>query len=128
MRLLLDTHIIVWAANEPERLSPRAIERLIDPTVTLVFSAVNIWEVAIKRTLKRNDFEADPTVLRENLLTIGYEELPVTSLHTLELMKLPPIHKDPFDRLLVAQSISEGLSLMTSDAKVARYPGPILKV
>ncbi len=128
MRLLLDTHIILWAGEEPERLSARTRDLITDQDTTPVFSAVNIWEVAIKRALKRRDFESDPDVLRQSLLDLGYEELPVTSQHVLELVALPHIHKDPFDRLLIAQAISEKITLVTADRMIARYPGPILKV
>jgi PIN domain nuclease of toxin-antitoxin system len=128
LRLLLDTHIILWAGQDPERLSAKTRALITDEDVTPLFSAVNIWEVAIKRALKRHDFEADPEVLRESLLDLGYKELPVTSLHVLKLMSLPAIHKDPFDRLLIAQATCECITLVTADKVIARYPGPILKV
>ena len=128
MRLLLDTHIILWAGEEPERLSARTQAMIMDEDVTPVFSAVNIWEVAIKRALKRREFESDPDALRQSLLDLGYEDLPVTSQHVLELVALPTLHKDPFDRLLIAQAISEKITLITADRMIARYPGPILKV
>lgn len=91
----------------------------------LYFSAVSIWEITIKRGLGRADFHVDPALLRRGLVENGYEELPVTSTHAVEIGRLPAMHKDPFDRMLVAQAASEGLLLLTSDALVARYPGPI---
>jgi PIN domain nuclease of toxin-antitoxin system len=128
MRLLIDTHLLLWAADEPERLPARAMALMGDGANTLIFSAVNIWEIVVKQALKRSDFVADPVALRRHFLESGYEELPVTSLHTLELGRLPLIHRDPFDRLLIAQAIAEGASLVSADGLVARYPGPILKV
>lgn len=96
-----------------------------DPENALYFSAASLWEVAIKRGLGRADFEVDPRILRRGLLDNGYEELAVTGAHAIAIDQLPQIHKDPFDRILVAQMIVEGLSLLTSDEVVGRYPGPI---
>ncbi|MCC6538445.1 MAG: type II toxin-antitoxin system VapC family toxin [Bryobacterales bacterium] len=125
MRLLLDTHLLLWAAAEPHRISPAARALLEDPTHELFFSAANIWEVCIKLCLGREDFRADPHVLRRGLLDHGYLELAVTSEHAVAVMTLPPLHRDPFDRILVAQSIVEGALLLTADSLVAQYPGPI---
>jgi len=101
---------------------------MADPDNELIFSAVNIWEVVVKCSLQRPDFDVDPLIFRQRLLSAGYEEIPVTSLHTLELSSLPLIHRDPFDRLLIAQAIVEGARLLTADSQIAFYPGPILKV
>lgn len=128
MILLLDTHLLLWAAGAPERLPPAAREMLADPRNSLWFSAASIWEVLIKAGLGRGDFRVDAHLLRRGLLDHGYEELPVTSAHVLATAHLPPIHKDPFDRVLVAQAETEGVLLLTSDSVVARYPGPIRKV
>jgi PIN domain nuclease of toxin-antitoxin system len=125
---LLDTHILLWSVQEPERLSASAQAAILDPSATILFSAVNIWEVAIKHALRKPGFDVDPSTLRTGLLDLGYLELPVTSLHSIEVARLPMVHKDPFDRLLVAQAIVEGFELLTSDSLIARYPGPILKV
>jgi PIN domain nuclease of toxin-antitoxin system len=128
MKLLLDTHLLLWAAGRPNRL-PAAARKLIDaPSNELFFSAASIWEVAIKRGLGRRDFQADPRLLRRGLLDNGYAELPILSDHVVALDSLPPIHKDPFDRLLVAQASVEGITLLTADAVVAKYPGPIRAV
>ncbi len=125
MKLLLDTHLLLWAAGQPNRLSAAAL-RLIDNSANeLFFSAASIWEVAIKRGLGRTDFQADPRLLRRGLLDNGYSELPILSDHVVAIDSLPPIHKDPFDRLLVAQVTAEGISLLTSDSVVAKYPGPV---
>jgi PIN domain nuclease of toxin-antitoxin system len=125
MKLLLDTHLLLWAAGKPNRLSPAA-RRLIDSTANeLLFSAASVWEVAIKRGLGRSDFQADPRLLRRGLLDNGYTELPILSDHVVAIESLPPIHKDPFDRLLVAQASVEGITLLTVDSIVAEYPGPV---
>ena len=125
MSLLLDTHVLLWAAGEPERLSRSTLEMLEDPAVAVTFSAASIWEVAIKNGLGRADFSVDPRVLRRGLLEHGYVELPVTGAHAAAVDVLPDIHRDPFDRLLIAQAHAEGLTLLTADSVIGRYPGPI---
>ena len=125
MKLLLDTHIVIWAAFTPDRLSKSAQSLIIDEENELLFSPVNLWEVAIKRALGRRDFQFDSRVLRSNLLLNGYHELPITSQHAVAIDQLPDIHKDPFDRLLIAQSMVEGILLLTSDPTVAKYPAPV---
>ena len=128
MKLLLDTQILLWAAGQPERLSAATRKLLGDQRNELLFSAASLWEIAIKNTLGREDFRVEPRLLRRGLLDNGYAELPVTSQHAVSIDGLPPLHKDPFDRLLLAQATSEGITLLTADAQVARYPGPVRKV
>ncbi len=128
MRLLLDTHLLLWAAGQPEKLSAKARKLLDNPQTVPVFSAASLWEIAIKRGIGRDDFQVDPRLLRRGLLDNGYDELAVTSAHAVALDTLPPIHKDPFDRLLIAQALVEGITLATSDALVACYPAPVMKV
>ena len=128
MRILLDTHLLLWAAGEPEKLPADAREIIEDETVELWFSAASIWEIAIKRGLGRTDFRVDPRLLRRGLVENGYVELSVTGAHAAAIDLLPPVHKDPFDRMLVAQAIAESVTLLTSDALVAQYPGPIRKI
>ncbi len=125
MKLLLDTHLLLWAANGPECLSARAKVYFDDAEHELLFSAASIWEVANKSGLGRVDFKVDARLLRRGLLDNGYGELPITSAHAVFVESLPPIHKDPFDRILVAQATVEGITLLTADSVVARYPGPI---
>ncbi len=125
MKLLLDTHLLLWAAGEPERLPAAALLAIEDAENELVFSAASLWEVAIKRGLGRADFTVDPRLLRRGLVDNGYVELPVTGEHAVAVDGLPPIHRDPFDRILVAQSIVEGITLLTVDATVAGYPAPV---
>lgn len=128
MKLLLDTQLLLWAAGQPERLSARARKLLDDPRNDLLFSAASLWEIAIKSTLGREDFQVEPRLLRRGLLDNGYVELPVTSEHAVGIDALPLHHKDPFDRLLLAQALVEGVVLLTADAQLARYGGPVRRV
>ena len=128
MKLLVDTHLLLWAADQPNRLSPAARAVLGNPAHELLFSAASLWEVALKPGLGRTDFRTDARVLRRGLLDNGYRELPIVGEHAVTIDNLPPIHKDPFDRILVAQSITEGITLLTADPVVARYPGPVRRV
>lgn len=128
MNLLLDTHLLLWAASEPERLSSKARALLLDPSNQLLFSAASLWEISIKNSLERADFKADPRRLWRMLLVNGYRELPVSSEHTVAVNELPPLHKDPFDRILVAQARVEGLLLLTVDTAVAKYGEVVRKV
>jgi PIN domain nuclease of toxin-antitoxin system len=128
MKLLLDTHVLLWAAGQPDQLSASARQLLDDPHNELLFSAASLWEIAIKRGLGRDDFRVDPRLLRRGLLDNGYGELPITSEHAVAVDGLPSLHKDPFDRILVAQATVEGIALLTSDPLVAQYPGPVRRV
>jgi PIN domain nuclease of toxin-antitoxin system len=128
MKLLLDTHLLLWAAGEPKRLSKQARSLIDNPDNELLFSAASLWEIAIKRGLGREDFRADARLLRRGLLDNGYSELPIVSDHVVATESLPLIHKDPFDRILVAQATVEGVTLLTIDALVSQYPGPIRTV
>jgi len=125
MKLLLDTHILLWAAGASDRLSADARQLLDDPRNELYFSAASLWEIAIKRGLGRHDFHVDARVLRRGLLDNGYSEIAITSEHAVFIDSLPMLHKDPFDRILVAQATVEGFILLTVDSLVAQYPGPI---
>ena|ERR1700722_10587526 len=128
MKLLLDTHLLLWAAGEPDRLSGEARSLIENPKNELLFSAASLWEVAIKHGLGRNDFKVDARLLRRGLLDNGYSELPIVSDHVVALESLPTLHKDPFDRVLVAQATVEGVTLLTIDSLVAQYPGPIQRL
>jgi PIN domain nuclease of toxin-antitoxin system len=125
MNLLLDTHLLLWSAGHNELMSPAADAMVKDPGNALWFSAVSIWEVAIKRGLDRPDFRTEPSVLRAGLLANGYRELAVDGRHCLVLATLPRLHGDPFDRMLLAQAISEGLLLLTADRRIGAYQGPV---
>lgn len=128
MKLLLDTHLLLWAAAEPDRLSADALALIGAPENELFFSAASLWEIAIKRGLGRDDFQVNPRLLRRGLLDNGYGELPIGSEHAVAIDSLPPIHNDPFDRMLVAQATVEGITLLTADSWVAQYPGPVRRV
>jgi len=128
VRLLLDTHLLLWAAGPSPRLSSRARRLIEDPDNELVVSAASLWEIAIKSALRRPNFRLDARLFRRNLLNNGYDEMAVTGEHAVAVANLPPLHRDPFDRILVAQSIVEGITLLTSDPRVAQYPAPVRKV
>lgn len=128
MKLLLDTHLLLWAgiaeivaSDRPLPAEARAL--IADQANELYFSPASVWEVAIKSALGKPDFRIDPHVFRRALLDNGYIELPITSEHTAGVANLPNHHKDPFDRLLVAQATAEGITLLTNDATVATYTG-----
>jgi PIN domain nuclease of toxin-antitoxin system len=128
MKLLFDTHLLLWAVDDSPRL-PKAVAQLIDDTKNeLVFSVASVWEIAIKHGVGRDVVSVDPRRLRRSLLDNGYIELPITSEHAVAIEGLPALHKDPFDRILIAQATVEGITLLTVDKTVARYPGPIRKV
>ena len=125
MRLLLDTQLLLWAAYAPARLPEAARALIADMRHDIAFSPASVWEVVIKRTLDRPDFRIDPRRLRRGLMENGYVELPISSEHALAMDMLPPVHKDPFDRMLVAQAIAEGLPFVTVDRRLAEYPGDV---
>ncbi len=128
MKLLLDTHLVLWAAGTPKRLSPVVRKLLETPENELLVSAVSFWEIVIKQSLNRDDFKVDPRRLRRGLRDNGWTELPMTTDHALAVDRLPALHRDPFDRMLVAQAQVEGVVLLTADALVAQYPGSIRQV
>ena len=128
MKLLLDTHLLLWAATAPQRLSVEAQGLFNDSDNELYFSAVSIWEVAIKRGLDRPDFQLDVRSFRRGLIDNGYIELPMSSLHAVAIDILPAVHRDPFDRMLVAQASVEGFPLITSDAVLRQYSGLVRHV
>jgi PIN domain nuclease of toxin-antitoxin system len=127
MRLLVDTHLLLWAVARSPRLPQEARRLLENPRNEAHFSAASLWEIAIKIGLRRSDFNLDLGELRPALSEIGFVELPVTGAHAERLVALPPIHKDPFDRMLVAQSLSEPLVLLTNDDVLAGY-GELVRV
>jgi PIN domain nuclease of toxin-antitoxin system len=128
MRLLLDSHVLLWAARHPERLSPTARDLIASPTNDPMFSAASLWEIGIKIALGRPDFDYDPRILRRDLVDNGYLEISVSAAHACAVLNLPRIHKDPFDRLLIAQSIVEDITLLTTDPVMAQYGGLVRQV
>ncbi len=127
MKFLLDTHVLLWAAGQPGKLSRKTHGLLENPDNTLVYSAVSLWEIVIKQGIGRDDFKVDARQLRRGLLDNGYSELAVTSAHALAVIELPNLHRDPFDRMLLAQSRVEGIILLTVDKTLLRYPGAVQK-
>ena len=119
--LLVDTQLLVWWATTPEQLRPATRELLASSDPPVLFSVVSLWEVAIKASLRRPDFRLDPSGLRAGLLEEGFLELPIDPGHVLAVQFLPWIHRDPFDRLLVAQAAREDLRLLTSDRTLIGY-------
>jgi len=128
MKFLLDTHYVLWIPIEDPKISRRARTILENPENQFVFSVSSIWEIAIKKGQQRRDFRSDPREIRRLMIENGYEELNIQSHHVVAVDSLPPIHKDPFDRVLIAQAIIEGITLLTADPKIAQYPGPIREV
>jgi PIN domain nuclease of toxin-antitoxin system len=128
VRLIVDTHILVWATLESTRLPVRARDILGDSANKVYFSIASLWELAIKSSLGRENFTIDVTRLQSCLLDNGYDQLPIAIDHFEVLATLEHRHKDPFDRLLIAQARAEGLTLLTSDRIVASYGGDVIKV
>jgi PIN domain nuclease of toxin-antitoxin system len=125
MNLLLDTHLLVWTGTKSERLPTKARSLIAAPENRLYLSVISIWEIAIKRSLGRQEFNVDPRILRRGLIENKYVEVTVSGAHALAIDGLPLIHKDPFDRMLVAQALVEGITLLTVDRVLAQYPCPV---
>ncbi|GBR72970.1 toxin PIN domain [Candidatus Termititenax aidoneus] len=123
MKILLDTNYVIWIAEG--NISPKVQTYINNSENSFYFSPASIWEVGLKKHSQRN-FSAEPFALRLGLVENGYIELPITSMHTLLVNELPPIHKDPFDRLLIAQAKAEGLLLLTADKIINQYDAPVL--
>lgn len=128
MRVLLDTHLVLWSVARSRRLPKAARAIILDESNEVFFSAASVWEVAIKSALGRSSFRADPVALVQALSRSGFAELPVTSAHAVRVAKLPAVHRDPFDRLLVAQSLAEPLTLVTNDVQLAEYGSFVMLV
>lgn len=128
MKLLLDTQMLIWAVVWPELLPKKARQLIADTENELYFSPASLWEVTIKNALNRPDFQIDARVLRRQLLDNDYLELAITGIHTTAIGDLPNLHKDPFDRLLLSQAKTEGITLLTADTILAGYPVPTLHI
>jgi len=129
MRLLLDTHVAIWALTTPSRLPPRIQALISDATNDVVVSTASVWEVAIKHPLQRGDRSDMPISGLEALRyfsAAGYQILPITAAHAVAVDNLPPLHADPFDRILIAQALTEPLRLVTHDARLTRYSETII--
>jgi len=125
MKFLIDTHILLWAAYESTKLSIAARDIMEDEGNELFYSAASLWEIAIKNGLGREDFQVNLPLFRRGLLDNGYRELSITSSHAIAVATLPQIHEDPFDRMLLAQALHEGITLLTSDGNLMRYSVPL---
>lgn len=123
MKYLLDTHIVIWLAREPNKLSKTVADILENTENTIYFSTVNLWEIALKTNLKKDGFKFDTVKLYQRLLENGFLELGIDHKYTKILEDLPIIHKDPFDRMLIAQSMIDDLCLITNDDKIVQYQG-----
>ncbi|MEN8255890.1 MAG: type II toxin-antitoxin system VapC family toxin [Verrucomicrobiota bacterium] len=121
MRILLDTHIALWALTDSPRLPEEARTRILDAGNSIHFSAATVWEIAIKHRLARGDMPVSGAEARQLFNEAGYLELPVTSQHAAATEKLPMHHADPFDRMLVAQALAEPMRLLTHDRKLPIY-------
>lgn len=125
MRILLDTHVLIWALDAPSRLSADVQEQITDPANHVLFSSASIWEIAIKAAQGRDNFKARPALAAQGALKAGFEELPVLSSHASAVLELPMHHKDPFDRILLAQAIVCPAWLFTADRQLKAYAGPV---
>lgn len=125
MKLLLDTHLLIWAAQGVQHVPAGAKALMEAPDNDLHFSVASLWEIAIKQARGSPDFVLDARVLRRRLIDNDYTELAISGEHAVGITMLPPIHKDPFDRLLIAQAAFEGMVLLTSDVALSKYPGPV---
>ena len=121
MNFLLDTHILIWAAISPHKISSELASLLSDPSNHLYFSSASIWEISVKKSLGKRDFKISSKKLHDGLIENGYRELKVSALHAMEVIKLPFIHRDPFDRILVASAIWENMPLLTNDSTLSPY-------
>ena len=127
MRVLVDTHLLLWAVASSRRLPKEARSLILDTANEVFYSAASVWEVAIKSGMRRRDFRANPTALVRALAQSGFSELPVTAAHAARVAGLPAIHRDPFDRLLVAQSLAEPMTLLTNDEVLLGF-GPLVQL
>lgn len=128
MIYLVDTHVLIWLAVDSPRLSDVVRDLLSDPDNSIFFSAISIFEIAVKEQLSKRGFNVEASAIRRMMIENDFVELSVTGLHAAHVATLPLVHRDPFDRLLVAQAMMEGFTLMTADEQIARYPGPIFKI
>ena len=121
MNFLLDTHILIWAAISPHKISSELASLPSDPSNHLYFSSASIWEISIKESLGKRDFKISSKKLHGGLIENGYKEIKVSALHAMEVIKLPFIHRNPFDRILVATAIWENMPLLTNDSTLSPY-------
>ena len=128
MRILLDTHLLIWAVADPGRLDRKTADDLEDTANEVLFSAASIWEIAIKYRLSRPDFAHEPNQIAQTARQTGFAELPVRAASAAVVATLPPLHRDPFDRLLIAQALAEPALFYTADAGLAAYSDLVRRV
>lgn len=129
MRLLLDTHVWIWMATDPDHLSVEHQALLTDPDTDVFLSAASIWELAIKHSIGKVKYTGNPAVqIPIHIGQTGVQMLSVNVEHALATTALPSHHRDPFDRILIAQARVESLTLMTADRRLAAYEVPLLNV
>ncbi|MFZ3234761.1 MAG: type II toxin-antitoxin system VapC family toxin [Stellaceae bacterium] len=121
MRILLDTHVLLWALVEPERLDQDSRAAIRSGVNAVLFSSASIWEIAIKAGLRRADFVVDPVEVVREAVAAGLTELALRSSAAVLVAELPPLHRDPFDRVLIAQAIAEPAFLYTADQRLSAY-------
>jgi len=127
MRILLDTHVLLWMDAEPDKLSPAVKAAIMNPDNEIIVSAVSVWEIIIKQAIgKLTTRQPLRVVIEEQRRDNGIQVLPVSLKHVWVVESLPAGHKDPFDRLLIAQAIADDLTIATADAAFATYPVQIL--
>jgi PIN domain nuclease of toxin-antitoxin system len=119
--LLLDTHVLLWALGMPERLPKQTAEQIESPETQVCFSAASIWEIAIKTSAGRVSFQYSPDQIAQASRATGFHELPITSAHAAKVASLPEHHRDPFDRLLIAQALLMPANLLTTDSALLPY-------
>lgn len=122
MRFILDTHVLVWAASEPHKIPARHRNILTDPDNDLAYSVAALWEVVVKNGTRRS-LEVEPRLFQQRLQENGYTEIPIIAEHAFAVSRLPRIHGDPFDRILIAQALVEDRILVTANLKMLQYPG-----
>lgn len=128
MRLLLDTHVALWAIVDSPRLVEHARSLILDPANSIHISTTSVWEITIKHMLGKGDMPVSGTQAAAHFQAAGYIELPIVNAHVALLETLPPHHADPFDRLLIAQALAEPLRLLTHDATLKPYSDSIILV
>jgi PIN domain nuclease of toxin-antitoxin system len=128
MRILLDTHVLLWVLGEPNRLDRETQETIETGVEEVLFSAANIWEIAIKSRLGRDGFAVEPGDIARTARDSGFIELPIRSKAAAFVAELPPLHRDPFDRILVAQAMTEPAILYTADQKLPAYSELIRRI
>jgi PIN domain nuclease of toxin-antitoxin system len=128
MRVLLDTHVLLWALAEPRRLDGETRATIESGDTEVLFSAASIWEIAIKAGLGRSDFAFDPTEIAQAALDTGFTELAVRLNAAALVSRLPLLHRDPFDRVLVAQAIVEPATLYTTDQQLVPYSDLVRRI